>query len=91
MYLRWEADAYTSVSFSVPDNWQAGRIWVSVIIRLIEFATYNICCRPAETATSMIPIPLPNAWMVAATEVLNVTLRREQYGNSLSDLVYILI
>ncbi|THH00308.1 hypothetical protein EW026_g2219 [Hermanssonia centrifuga] len=23
----WEADAYTSVSFSVPDNWQAGRIW----------------------------------------------------------------
>ncbi|THH29095.1 hypothetical protein EUX98_g5092 [Antrodiella citrinella] len=23
----WEAEAYTSVSFSVPNNWQAGRIW----------------------------------------------------------------
>ncbi|KAI0942869.1 hypothetical protein AcV7_002164 [Taiwanofungus camphoratus] len=23
----WEAAAYTSVSFSVPDNWAAGRIW----------------------------------------------------------------
>ncbi|TFK49637.1 thaumatin-like protein [Heliocybe sulcata] len=23
----WEADAYTSVSFNVPDNWTAGRIW----------------------------------------------------------------
>ncbi|EKM57115.1 uncharacterized protein PHACADRAFT_254685 [Phanerochaete carnosa HHB-10118-sp] len=23
----WEAAAYTSVSFTVPDNWQAGRIW----------------------------------------------------------------
>lgn len=24
----WEAGAYTAVSFSVPDNWKAGRIWV---------------------------------------------------------------
>ncbi|TFY83991.1 hypothetical protein EWM64_g20 [Hericium alpestre] len=23
----WEAAAYTAVSFSVPDNWKAGRIW----------------------------------------------------------------
>ncbi|EGO03963.1 hypothetical protein SERLA73DRAFT_175668 [Serpula lacrymans var. lacrymans S7.3] len=23
----WQADAYTSVSFAVPDNWTAGRIW----------------------------------------------------------------
>jgi len=23
----WEAAAFTSVSFTVPDNWQAGRIW----------------------------------------------------------------
>jgi hypothetical protein len=23
----WEAGAYTAVSFSVPDNWTAGRIW----------------------------------------------------------------
>lgn len=23
----WEAPPYTSVTFSVPDNWQAGRIW----------------------------------------------------------------
>ncbi|THH00317.1 hypothetical protein EW026_g2216 [Hermanssonia centrifuga] len=23
----WEAGAYSAVSFSVPDNWQAGRIW----------------------------------------------------------------
>ncbi|KAJ3550540.1 hypothetical protein NM688_g5052 [Phlebia brevispora] len=25
----WEAAAYTAVSFTVPDNWKAGRIWVS--------------------------------------------------------------
>lgn len=23
----WQADAYTAVSFTVPDNWKAGRIW----------------------------------------------------------------
>ncbi|EIM87365.1 Osmotin thaumatin-like protein [Stereum hirsutum FP-91666 SS1] len=23
----WQADSYTAVSFSVPDNWRAGRIW----------------------------------------------------------------
>jgi hypothetical protein len=25
----WEQAAYQSVSFSAPNNWQAGRIWVS--------------------------------------------------------------
>lgn len=25
---RWEAQAFSSVSFQVPDNWKAGRIWV---------------------------------------------------------------
>lgn len=29
-YHRWEQGAYQAVSFFVPDNWQAGRIWVSV-------------------------------------------------------------
>jgi hypothetical protein len=24
----WQQAAYASVSFSVPDNWTAGRIWV---------------------------------------------------------------
>lgn len=27
-HFRWEAGAYTAVSFYVPDNWKAGRIWV---------------------------------------------------------------
>jgi hypothetical protein len=27
----WSAGAYTAVSFSVPNNWAAGRIWVSHI------------------------------------------------------------
>jgi hypothetical protein len=26
----WEAAAYTHVVIDVPDNWTAGRIWVSV-------------------------------------------------------------
>lgn len=25
--LRWEAEAHTSISFSVPDNWMAGVLW----------------------------------------------------------------
>jgi hypothetical protein len=25
----WEQAAYQAVSFSAPNNWQAGRIWVS--------------------------------------------------------------
>lgn len=35
--LSWSADAHTSVSFSVPDNWKAGRIWVrdSLILFLL--------------------------------------------------------
>lgn len=27
----WEQDAGATVSFSVPDNWTAGRIWVSIL------------------------------------------------------------
>lgn len=28
---RWEAQAFSSVSFQVPDNWKAGRIWVRLL------------------------------------------------------------
>lgn len=31
--LRWEAAPLTSVTFQVPDNWKAGRIWVRTSIR----------------------------------------------------------
>lgn len=31
LFISWEAGAFTSVSFSVPDNWKAGRIWVGII------------------------------------------------------------
>ncbi len=86
MYPRWAANAYTSVSFSVPDNWQAGRIWVNFDAPSIEPAAYNIFYRPAETAISTMATQQLNAWTAAAMEVLNATLRREQYVNSLSDL-----
>lgn len=34
--LRWEAEAHTSISFSVPDNWKAGQIWVrDELVRLL--------------------------------------------------------
>lgn len=36
VFLRWEAGEYTAVSFYVPDNWQAGRIWVSNITVIAE-------------------------------------------------------
>jgi len=31
----WEAAAFTARSFSVPDNWKAGRIWVGIRSSLI--------------------------------------------------------
>jgi hypothetical protein len=34
----WAQNAYASVSFSVPDNWTAGRIWVSHFILSVAFA-----------------------------------------------------
>lgn len=27
---RWQQNAFQTVSFTVPETWQAGRIWVSV-------------------------------------------------------------
>ena len=27
----WEAPAYSSVTFNVPDHWTSGRIWVSTL------------------------------------------------------------
>ena len=29
--FRWEALAYSSVRFTVPDDWKAGRIWVRIM------------------------------------------------------------
>ena len=29
---RWESPPYTSVQFSVPDNWKSGRIWVRIFL-----------------------------------------------------------
>lgn len=40
MLFRWEAKAFTAVSFFVPDNWKAGRIWVRMISTAIETPTH---------------------------------------------------
>jgi hypothetical protein len=44
----WEAPAGTSVSFNVPNNWKAGRIWV----RIIPFAIFiSSECSSAQSST----------------------------------------
>ena len=57
---RWQADAFTAVSFSVPNNWQAGRIWVRLFPRSshmshIHIATcarvYSCACHPRTHST----------------------------------------
>ena len=49
---RWEAAPFTSVSFPVPDNWKAGRIWVSSARSKWRKTQTDRCIRVAETATS---------------------------------------
>jgi hypothetical protein len=38
----WEAAAYTSRTFTVPNDWKAGRIWVSVLLYTIAKMHYNL-------------------------------------------------
>lgn len=49
----WEAAAYTSRSFSVPNNWAAGRIWVGLIY-LSHTSTLSHPRRLAAIATSLL-------------------------------------
>src|SRR6266704_1117377 len=39
---RWEAQPSTSVTFNVPDNWAAGRIWVSNLLHHVRVQTYHV-------------------------------------------------
>lgn len=59
-HCRWQADAFTAVSFSVPNNWQAGRIWVRLFpgsshMSHIHIATcarvYSCACHPRTHST----------------------------------------
>lgn len=39
----WEAKPSTQVTFKVPDNWKAGRIWVSDVLYISASAKYLSC------------------------------------------------
>lgn len=45
----WEAPQFTAVSFTVPDNWKAGRIWVCSIVDCYRYSS-DIVSRPDVTA-----------------------------------------
>ena len=47
---RWAQNAYQAVSFSVPNNWQAGRIWVSDMLCRSVF-THEFPSRLGVTVT----------------------------------------
>ena len=45
-YTRWEQDAGQTVTFSVPNNWTAGRIWVGLArISLHRARLLAVCLR----------------------------------------------
>lgn len=69
----WAQNAYQAVSFSVPDNWKAGRIWVSVTLDLYKILSHSLNYRLAATATSAAtPVPTP-AWTAVAMAVSSAT------------------
>ena len=73
---RWEAGAYTAVSFTVPDNWKAGRIWVLILPTSSTCRLYHNN-RAGETAIlvpTLVQIPV---WMVGVTEDFSVILIQE--------------
>ena len=78
-YSRWEAGAYTAVSFTVPDNWKAGRIWVLLLPTSSTPKLYHLYHndRAGVTATSVPTLVRIPVWMVGVTEVFSVILIRE--------------
>jgi hypothetical protein len=74
----WQANSHTSVSFEVPDNWQAGRIWVRLqTLSTLRFVTANY--RDDVIAISRPTPDLTLVSMVVATAVLSVILTRVLY------------
>ena len=65
--FRWQANAFTHVTFSVPDNWKSGRIWVREWRPLTRQAADISMTRVVAIATSTIPTPPPNAPMGVVT------------------------
>ncbi|KAH9051406.1 Osmotin thaumatin-like protein [Lactarius deliciosus] len=70
----WTAPAFTAVSFSVPDNWKAGRIWL-LGRRNCDFSTNpgpNSCldggCSPATVAEFTLSTD-PNSFLISVFAV----------------------
>jgi len=76
---RWEAASYSKVSFTVPDNWKAGRIWVcgnfraDISCQKADIAPYCFT-RRVVTAISGITLGPIHAWTAAATVDCSVIL-----------------
>ena len=86
----WEAAAYTAVSFTVPDNWKAGRIWVRgwliLVTRGLEKAN-----RADVTAISP-PIPVQTlVWTVDAMEGSSVIPTQELWATPMSTPLKLMI
>ena len=65
---RWEAQPHTSVSFSVPDDWDSGRIWVRALGNVrVSRLRMNIS-RLGSGATSVTVARVRLACLVHAAE-----------------------
>lgn len=68
----WEAPPTNSVTFSVPDDWKSGRIWVFVVHPIRGLPLHSQALRRVVEAAIFRQILVPIlALMVDAMEVLN--------------------
>ena len=58
----WQADPYTSVSFQVPDNWKAGRVWVSYPIGIL----ISTCTQTQSRVEESVNLAKPNLVLIRA-------------------------
>lgn len=66
----WEAPAGSSISFSVPDDWKAGRIWVGYFVHrgLIDLYWRCLIDRQDVIATFLLIPPVP--WLALRVDVM---------------------
>ena len=68
--LRWVQNAFQTVSFSVPNNWKAGRIWVRRAPYERTFCIHAYALSRLVATVTLARTPgRTRAWMEAATAV----------------------
>uniref|UniRef100_A0A0W0F3I0 Putative thaumatin-like protein n=1 Tax=Moniliophthora roreri TaxID=221103 RepID=A0A0W0F3I0_MONRR len=76
----WEAASGTSVSFSVPDEWTAGRIWSTGSISLLQI-TNNAKCKVASCPVDLNASCPPQLWGTPAKDGSNPVCKSSCFAN----------